>query len=315
MSIMVGVGRGAQEGVLVKNAEALHKDVCLDDLSSSCITQESITEKVNDESGSQRWYPVEEPEWKRIRNYTAEGLELFLHLTPEQKDVLESPPPVLVSGTAGSGKTTLAVYYLLRRDLQRWKNVFISFNRHLKLFAERLYRGLLNEAEGRSEVVGSRFWVFREFLLETARRAGRPIDPDKEVNFRRFEELYASHPLRQKFDPVLVWEEIRSILKGALPQVDTTVLERSLRTVRNREPETSIFSRLQQQFLLFSNLESLKAVPRFVENISRRISLFLRPEWINNLLDGCLARREYFRALIRFAALEDHRGWPSAISG
>ena len=245
--------------------EALHKDVCLDDLGSSCITQEAITEKVNDESGSQRWYPVEEPEWKRIRSYTAEELELFLHLTPEQKDVLESPPPVLVSGTAGSGKTTLAVYYLLRRDLRRRKNVFISFNRHLKLFAERLYRGLLNEAEGRSEVVVPDFWVFKEFLLETALRAGRPFDPDKEVNFRRFEELYASHPLRQKFDPVLVWEEIRSILKGALPQVDTTVLERSLRTVRNREAETSIFSRLQQQFLLFSNLESLKAIPRFVE--------------------------------------------------
>jgi len=245
--------------------EALHRDICLDDLDSSCITQESITEKVNDESGSQRWYPVEEPEWKRIGSHTAEELELFLHLTPEQKEVLESPPPVLVSGTAGSGKTTLAVYYLLRPDMRKRKNAFISFNRHLKLFAKRLYRGLLNEAEGRLEVVAPDFWVFKEFLLEMAMRAGRPFDPDREVNFHRFEELYASHPLRQKFDPVLVWEEIRSILKGALPQVDTTVLERSIRAVRNREPETSIFSRLQQQFLLFSNLESLKAVPRFVE--------------------------------------------------
>ena len=245
--------------------EALFKDVCLDDLDSSCFTQESITEKINDESGSQRWYPVEEPEWKRIRSYSAEELELFLCLTPEQKDVLESPPPVLVSGTAGSGKTTLAVYYLLRRDLRTRKNVFISFNRHLKLLAERLYRGLLNEAEGRSQVVVPDFWVFKEFLLETALRAGRPFDSDKEVDFRRFRELYSSHPLRQKFDPVLVWEEIRSILKGALPQVDTTVLERSLRALRNRDAEGSIFSRLQQQFLLFANLESLKAVPGFVE--------------------------------------------------
>jgi len=245
--------------------EALHKDVCLEDLGSSCFTQESITEKTNDESGSQRWYPVEEPEWKRIRSYTAEELELFLCLTPEQKDVLASPPPVLVSGTAGSGKTTLAVYYLLRRDLRTRKTVFISFNRHLKLFAERLYRGLLNEAEDRSQVVVPDFWVFKEFLLETAFRAGRPFDAGKEVDFRRFRELYSSHPLRQKFDPVLVWEEIRSILKGALPQVDTTVLERSLRTLRNRASEISIFSRLQQQFLLYANLESLKAVRHFVE--------------------------------------------------
>ncbi len=245
--------------------EALHKDVCLDELGSSCFTQESITEKINDESGSQRWYPVEEPEWKRIRSYTAEEIEFFLCLTPEQKDVLESPPPVLVSGTAGSGKTTLAVYYLLRRDLRTRKNVFISFNRRLKLFAERLYRGLLNEAEDRDRVVVPDFWVFKEFLLEAAIRAGRSFDPAKEVDFRRFREMVASHPLRQKFDPVLLWEEIRSILKGALPQVDTTILERSLRALRNRDAERSIFSHLQQQFLLFANLESLKAVPRFVE--------------------------------------------------
>ncbi|MGB7295205.1 MAG: UvrD-helicase domain-containing protein [Candidatus Aminicenantales bacterium] len=244
--------------------EAMFSDVCLEDLEPSCITQESITEKTQDESGSQRWYPVEEPEWRRIRSYTAEELELFLCLTPEQKDVLESPPPVLVSGTAGSGKTTLAVYYLLRGDLRARKNAFISFNRHLKLLAERLYRGLLNEAEGRSRVVVPDFWVFKDLLLDTASRAGRPFDPAKEVDFRRFRELYSSHPLYQKFDPVLVWEEIRSILKGALPQVDTTVLERALRALRNREPESSIFSRLQQQFLLYADLESLKAVPGYV---------------------------------------------------
>lgn len=70
------------------------------------------------------------------------------------------------------------------------------------------------------------------------RRAGRPFDTAREVDFRRFRELYSSHPLYQKFDPVLVWEESRSILKGAIPQVDTTVLERARCALRNREPES-----------------------------------------------------------------------------
>ena len=58
---------------------------------------------------------VDDEEWRRL--LTAEepdSLQLYLFLTEEQARLVRCEPPVLLSGTAGSGKTTIAVYYLLR---------------------------------------------------------------------------------------------------------------------------------------------------------------------------------------------------------
>lgn len=245
--------------------EALLEDIDLEELETSSLTQEPITEKTRDESGSQRWYPVEEPEWKRIQLYAGDEFELFLYLTPEQKAVLESSLPVLVSGTAGSGKTTLSVYYLLRKHLNRKKKIFVTYNRFLKNFAEGLCRGLLSESEWRNDVILPNFYVFKDLNLEIASRYGKVFSPEKEVDFDDFSRMYVSHPVHQKFDSALVWEEIRSIIKGALPQVNISVLERAIHAVKNNAVNPGLVKRLQLQFILFSKLESLKAVDRFIE--------------------------------------------------
>jgi len=246
--------------------ELILEDVDLDELEPSCFTQEQITEKTGEESGSQRWFSVDEPEWQRIRNYTKDDFELALYLTPGQREVLESPPPILVSGTAGSGKTTLSVYYLLKRDLNRKKKIFITYNPTLRNFAERLCGGLLNQAKQREEFLIPDFRVYKQFILDVARRFGRNFLPEKEVDFNRFSRMFASHPLCRKFDAALVWEEIRSIIKGALPQVNISVLERAYPAIRSKGIDPGLFRRLQEQFILFSKLESLKAVGNFVEN-------------------------------------------------
>jgi len=251
------------------------EDVDLEKLEPSCFTQEQITEKAKDESGSQRWYPVDNPEWERIQRYTRDDFELFLYLSPEQKSVLESPLPVLVSGTAGSGKTTLSVYYLLKSYWRRKKKVFITYNRSLRNFAEKLYRGLLNEAEWRRDAVLPDFHAYKDFILEIALRFGKAFSPEKEVDFNRFSRMFASHPLQQSFDSALVWEEIRSIIKGALPQVNVSVLERAAGMIRKKASDPGLVGRLQQQFILFSKLESLKAVESFVEkHLRTNISSF-----------------------------------------
>jgi len=245
--------------------EAILEDVVMDDLEPAYLTQERITDKAREDSGQQRWYPVEEPEWKRIRRYSRDDFELFLCLTPEQRSILESPLPILVSGTAGSGKTTLSVYYLLRKHLRGKTKLFVTYNRFLKNFAERLYAGLLNEAEEKSEIRPPDFFVFKDFALALAARFGKTFVPGNEVDFDRFSRMFAGHPLHQKFDPALVWEEIRSIMKGALPQVNTGVLERGLKAVKNREADLSILSKLKHQFLGYADLASLTAVGRLVE--------------------------------------------------
>ena len=255
--------------------EVLLEDIEMEELDTSYFTQEHITEKTKDESGSQRWYPVDEPEWKRIQLYTNDDFELFLNLTQEQKDILVSSLPIMVSGTAGSGKTTLAVYFLLNRDLNRKKKIFVTYNRYLKNFAERLYRGLLDGSEWKNDVIFPDFYVFKELNLEIAKQYGKIFSPDKEVDFNHFCSMFTSHPLHLKFDSALVWEEIRSIIKGALPCINVSVLERAYRAIKKNEIDSGLIKKLQQQFGLFSRLESLAEIDQYVSKYLKiNMSLF-----------------------------------------
>ncbi len=255
--------------------EVLLEDIDMEELESSYFTQAHITEKTKDESGSQRWYPVEETEWKRIQLYTRDDFELFLYLTQEQKDILGLSLPIMVSGTAGSGKTTLSVYYLLKKYLNRKKKIFVTYNRYLKNFAERLYKGLLNETEWKNDVIYPDFYVFKELNLMIAKQYGKIFSREKEVDFNHFSKMIATHPMHCKFDSALVWEEIRSIIKGALPQVNISILERAIRAIKNNEINSGLIQQLQQQFILFSKLESLKVIDKFVSKyLKTNISSF-----------------------------------------
>ena len=67
-------------------------------------------------TGGVRWYVlperllVDEAQWQELMDRGAEELEL--KLTAEQYAVVRAPGPVLLSGSAGSGKTTIAVHRL-----------------------------------------------------------------------------------------------------------------------------------------------------------------------------------------------------------
>ena len=72
------------------------------------------------DAGPQRWLVVDDQEWRRLlAAHDGDHLELYLFLTREQARLLHSEPPLLLSGTAGSGKTTIAVYFLLRHRVRR----------------------------------------------------------------------------------------------------------------------------------------------------------------------------------------------------
>lgn len=243
--------------------ELLVNNVDMEELEPDFFTQENITEKTADESGSQRWYPVEEPEWKRIQLYTRDDFELFLYLTPEQKQILQSPPPLLISGTAGSGKTTLSVYYLLNQNLNKKKKLFITYNDYLKRFAQRLYHGLLNERDWKDNVVFPDFYTFKDLCLQLA--GGKRFPAENEVDFYRFNRLIRAFPGYHTFDPVLVWEEIRSVIKGAVPRINLKVLETAAREIKKNTITPITIKKLQEQFLLFSRLESLQAVEKYVK--------------------------------------------------
>ncbi len=243
--------------------ETFLENVDMEELEPTYFTQESIGERSAGESGNQRWYAVDEPEWQRIRMYSRDDFDLFLQLTPEQDDILSTPLPMMISGTAGSGKTSLAVYYLLNRNLDKKKKLFLTYNKHLKNFAVKLYNGLLNERTWEKEITPPDFYTFKELCLEVAGKERFP--PEKEVDFNHFSRLFTGYPTYQSYDAALVWEEIRAIIKGAVPGLNLPVVETALRQFRKGALSPDIIRQLQEQFILFSKLESFQRVDKAVK--------------------------------------------------
>jgi|GEM_PF-595897 len=247
-------------------------EVFFDSLDNSYFTQESITNKTSDDNGSQKWHKIAEPDWQRIQLYTKQDFELFLYLTPDQLEVLKSIPPILLSGTAGSGKTTIAVYYLLKSSLNKLSRLFITYNKFLKNSAERLYNGLLNSDQSSDSNVRPVFYTYKEFCLYVAESAGKYFNQDKEIDFERFSKLIKSNmPVHfagknsTSYDIPLIWEEIRSIIKGALPQLNVRLFETALKKIKTNQLDTGIIYSLQRQLEVFANLESAGKIEHIVQ--------------------------------------------------
>ncbi|MCD4785816.1 MAG: hypothetical protein K8T10_18510, partial [Candidatus Eremiobacteraeota bacterium] len=109
------------------------KELFIDELPDTMYTQESIEEKVSEDYGPQKWLDIsDEREWKRLlAKKHPDFFEIFLYMTGEQQQVLDQNPPLLLSGTAGSGKTTIAVYYLLKRAHQDKSILFLTCSGYL----------------------------------------------------------------------------------------------------------------------------------------------------------------------------------------
>ena len=197
------------------------QELNLDSVPAPYLTQENVEEQVPEDYGPQRWLVFDEEEWGRLlASPDPASFEGHLHLTREQEEVLASPPPVLLSGTAGSGKTTLSVYYLLRGARAGDRRLFLTCNPLLKRFAERIHAGLaarrVTSADGRFP----RFALFREIALEIAGGPNAGFPPEAEVGLREFTAILYDHRDRGRLDPELAWEEIRSIIKGATVPLD-----------------------------------------------------------------------------------------------
>ena len=201
------------------------------------------------DAGPQRWLVVDEEEWRRLEAAEdPDSVQLYLFLTGEQARLLRTEPPVLLSGTAGSGKTTIAVYYLLRHRARQLagaagagadrdgpepddasaaaaasaaageRALFVTGSPHLKRFSERIYRGLVAATDLEAAPQAARFATFAELLREILPAGGR-TDGQAPAGLREFRDIVHNHPGANRYDAELVWEEIRSIIKGAKPPV------------------------------------------------------------------------------------------------
>jgi hypothetical protein len=200
-------------------------DLVMDDLQSEYYTQGSFDGVEDAEAGPQRWRVLDDTDWKRLlASSDRQKIDLRLYLTDEQRAVLEQPPPLFLSGTAGSGKTTIAVYYLFRPLPDGARRLFVTNHPYLCAYSERLYDGLAAGSGAPHGQVRPRFAPYREIVREIVAKGDAKghsaFVPEKEIDFTAFQRKFADRREFSSLDPELAWEEIRGIIKGAKPALN-----------------------------------------------------------------------------------------------
>ncbi len=242
-----------------------HPEILMEELSEEYYSQEVIEERSPEDYGPQKWLVLDDEEWKRmLLAADPDNFEIFLFLTSEQYKILETEPPILISGTAGSGKTTLSVYYLLNRNFLNKKRLFLTYNRYLNDFSQKIYSGLVSGSDLDNSNKNPDFYVFRDLLHELTKGSEIKFDKNKEVGLREFEHIFRKHRFYQKYDAELVWEEIRSIVKGAKPPVQVERFKKLSQTYIRGDISLNDFKVLKEHLLGFKSFEFMDKIERTV---------------------------------------------------
>lgn len=200
--------------------QAAIDELYLDDFPTEWQTQEAVDEKVDSDYGPQKWHVLEGADWERLGSaQDLDELQYQLLLSSQQYSVLERSPPLLLAGTAGSGKTTLAVYYMLRKEFLGKPRLFTTYSPYLRDFARRLYAGLIQGGPLADRPPHPDFMTLAELQRSFLPEQSPCSNPAKEVGFREFQTILSGYGPARKYDAELVWEEIRSIIKGASPYI------------------------------------------------------------------------------------------------
>ena len=166
--------------------------------------------------GNIQWRVVEsESEWQRA--IVQQDTDLPLKLTPEEYELVKLPGNLLLSGSAGTGKTTVALYRLLPTSLQDslpGRRLYVTYNQLLVSNAQEQFKRLVGSTDIQIDSI-FQFKTLRNLCLEILEASGQLYLPEDTVNFQVFCDLYRAHPQKGKYPTALVWDEIRSIIKGS----------------------------------------------------------------------------------------------------
>ncbi|MDJ0555567.1 MAG: tetratricopeptide repeat protein [Microcoleaceae cyanobacterium MO_207.B10] len=181
--------------------------------------------------GNIGWRVLEsETEWQKA--IIEQDTDLPLKLTPEEYELAKISGNLLLNGSAGTGKTTVALYRLLQSKLNHklGKSLYIASNHLLVNNAEEQFYRIVEDIQLPENITSPsncqrfEFKNLRNLCLEIANKFEVRYYPQDEVNYQVFSEMYKAHPKKKQYPSVLVWEEIRSIIKGKQLQISESIL-------------------------------------------------------------------------------------------
>lgn len=173
--------------------------------------------------GNIQWRVVEtEEQWQSA--IIQQNGDLPLKLTPEEYELVSLYGNLLLAGSAGTGKTTVGLYRLLKslETLPTGKRLYVAYNPILVKEAHKHFKRLCGTRIAEIESV-FQFKTIRDLCLEILESTGQAYDALNEVDYQIFKQLYR-RPERQHYPPALVWDEIRSLIKGSQLATDVNML-------------------------------------------------------------------------------------------
>lgn len=155
------------------------------------------------------WSPEEEK--RLLRNVNC---DLRRALNKAQETFLNEEGPILLKGAAGSGKTTVALYRLIKSSAK--KKLYVTLTKSLKYFAQECFKNLTDELD----VEIPEFLTIEELCLKLI-NSGNGFKPGKKMSFELFKELSFVKEAFQKtgIDSYILWEEIRAIVKQSSTKI------------------------------------------------------------------------------------------------
>jgi DNA helicase II / ATP-dependent DNA helicase PcrA len=145
----------------------------------------------------------------------ASATDLRLRLTPDESKAIDTYGNILLSGGAGTGKTTVGLYRLART----WQMnptarcLYIGYNPILVKESQEQFKQLWGETF-ESLPLKPEFLTIRDLCLGITKALGEEFDRHL-VGYQYFYQRYIKKPESKQYPPASVWDEIRSIIKGA----------------------------------------------------------------------------------------------------
>jgi len=202
------------------------------------LTQDFLNDKskYDDLSGLPsgiRYYVFNENE--RLEWILNGDYKLELALSMEQNSLRYQDGPLFINGAAGTGKTTILTYKLFDMWLhQSNKVLFITYNKSLSEFI----KGLLFELNG-NEKLGNTVFTLNDVEKKILGSQQEKYDFEKKIDLNEFLKWDIKKKMFDSLDPVKVWEEIRSIIKGSCTNKELGII--SLKEYQQMGKKRTIF--------------------------------------------------------------------------
>ncbi|GAB6183353.1 AAA family ATPase [Thermodesulfovibrio hydrogeniphilus] len=130
-------------------------------------------------------------------------LDKIISFDSEQDEVYRTPPPIIIIGPAGSGKTALT---LEKMKLFHGQGLYVTLSPYLVENARNIY--FANNYENENQELS--FLSFKEFL-ETIH-----VPQGKEITYRTFASWIMRFPKQQRVsDPHKLYEEFKGVITGS----------------------------------------------------------------------------------------------------